>query len=249
MFKKLKLRGIPSQSNEIKRILYTNRPRIFGCRALLFLFLIGSNVSSLSCSSAKKTQKNIPAQSIMPSAEYEDTDQATHEDIASLPTARIEHAPEEKEIPNQTELTTNEQVTPDIPLLDWSDFYATIRPGIPDELSASLQLDSPEADEKNLYEGFRIQIYSGPSPSMADTVAKQFRAWSTQYISGYSPETYTFFKAPYYRVHAGDFHDRTKAYTVSQIIKREFPDAWVVYDRVVPWNVPADSVLIRFERK
>ena len=44
---------------------------------------------------------------------------------------------------------------------------------------------------------------------MADTVAKIFRTWSTQYISGYS-ETYTFFKAPYYRVHTGDFHDRQK---------------------------------------
>ena len=49
---------------------------------------------------------------------------------------------EENETPNQAELTRNDQLTPDIPLLDWSDFYATIRPGIPDELSASLQLDS-----------------------------------------------------------------------------------------------------------
>ena len=249
MFKKLKLPGIPSLSNGIKNILYTNRYQFFGCRPLLFLVLIGSNVNLLSCSSAEKTQKNIPAQSVMPSAEYEETDQATHKEFTSPKSARLEHSMEENETPNQTELTRNDQLTPDIPLLDWSDFYATIRPGIPDELSASLQLDSPEADDKNLYEGFRIQIYSGSSPSMADTVAKIFRTWSTQYISGYSPETYTFFKAPYYRVHAGDFHDRTKAYAVSQIIKREFPDAWVVYDRVVPWNVPADSVLIRFERK
>ena len=101
---------------------------------------------------------------------------------------------EENETPNQAELTRNDQLTPDIPLLDWSDFYATIRPGIPDELSASLQLDSPEADDKNLYEGFRIQIYSGPSPSMADTVAKIFRTWSTQYISGYSPKPIHFSK-------------------------------------------------------
>ena len=33
---------------------------------------------------------------------------------------------EENETPNQTELTRNDQLT-SIPLLDWSDFYATIR--------------------------------------------------------------------------------------------------------------------------
>ena len=38
-------------------------------------------------------------------------------------------------------------------------------------------------------------------------------------------ETYTFFKAPYYRVHVGDFHDRTRAYSTSQIIKRQFPSS------------------------
>ena len=132
-------------------------------------------------------------------------------------------------------------------LVQWDDFFPAIDQGIPEELSLRTTTDDEVVEEKNLYEGFRIQIYSGPSPTMADTVSKRFRFWSVRSISGYSPETYTFFKAPYYRVHVGDFHEREKAYDVAQIIKRAFPDAWVVYDRVNPWNVPADSSIIRFQ--
>ena len=132
-------------------------------------------------------------------------------------------------------------------LVQWDDFFPAIDQGIPEELSLRTTTDDEVVEEKNLYEGFRIQIYSGPSPAMADTVSKRFRFWSVRSISGYSPETYTFFKAPYYRVHVGDFHEREKAYDVAQIIKRAFPDAWVVYDRVNPWNVPADSSIIRFQ--
>lgn len=132
-------------------------------------------------------------------------------------------------------------------LVQWDDFFPAIDQGIPEELSLRTTTEDEVVEEKNLYEGFRIQIYSGPSPAMADTVSKRFRFWSVRSISGYSPETYTFFKAPYYRVHVGDFHEREKAYDVAQIIKRAFPDAWVVYDRVNPWNVPADSSIIRFQ--
>ena len=132
-------------------------------------------------------------------------------------------------------------------IVEWDDFYPANQQEIPKELSYRSVEEDQIVEEKDLYEGFRIQIYSGPSPAMADTVSKRFRTWSVRYLSGYSPETYTFFKAPYYRVHVGDFHERDRAYDVSQIIKRSFPDAWVVYDRVNPWNVPADSTIIRFQ--
>ena len=132
-------------------------------------------------------------------------------------------------------------------IVEWDDFYPANQQEIPKELSYRSEEEDQIVEEKDLYEGFRIQIYSGPSPAMADTVSKRFRTWSVRYLSGYSPETYTFFKAPYYRVHVGDFHERDRAYDVAQIIKRSFPDAWVVYDRVNPWNVPADSTIIRFQ--
>lgn len=101
--------------------------------------------------------------------------------------------------------------------------------------------------EKNLYEGYRIQIYSGEDVVIADTIAANFRAWSDTTISGYQPETYVFFRTPFYRVHVGDFHERERAIEFSNIVKRYYRDAWVVYDRVNPRFVPADTVEIKFQ--
>lgn len=97
-------------------------------------------------------------------------------------------------------------------------------------------------EEKDLFEGYRVQIYSGQNVAIADTIASRFRAWSDTTIVGYQAETYTFFKTPYYRVHVGDFHDRGKAIYFSNILKRYFRESWVVYDRVDPYRVPADTV-------
>jgi hypothetical protein len=103
-------------------------------------------------------------------------------------------------------------------------------------------------EEKDLYEGYRVQIFSGQNVALADTAARHFRAWSAEYIDGYQAETYTFFKAPYYRVHVGDFHDRTLAIEFSNLVKRRFRDSWVVYDRVNPFNVPSDTTVIIIKR-
>ena len=126
----------------------------------------------------------------------------------------------------------------------FSDTYSSRNNDIPAGF-AEIKVETEEnEDEQDLFEGYRVQIYSGQDVSMADTVAVHFRAWSDTTITGYQARTYTFFKAPYYRVHVGDFHDRDKAVSFSNILKRRFRDAWVVYDRVNPWNVPADTVHI-----
>lgn len=96
-------------------------------------------------------------------------------------------------------------------------------------------------NETDMFEGYRVQIYSGQNVAMADTIASIFRAWSDTTIVGYQADTYTFFKAPYYRVHVGDFHERNRAIYFSNILKRRFRDAWVVYDRIDPWKIPADT--------
>ena len=98
--------------------------------------------------------------------------------------------------------------------------------------------------ERDLYEGYRIQIYSGQSVIAADTLAANFRVWADSTVVGYQPDTYTFFRTPYYRVHVGDFHERERAISFSNIVKRYFKDAWVVYDRVNPASVPADTAVI-----
>ncbi len=103
--------------------------------------------------------------------------------------------------------------------------------------------------QKNIYEGYRIQIFSGEDVIGADTTAGNFRAWADTTLSGYQPDTYVFFKTPYFRVHVGDFHNRDKAIQVSNLVKRYFKDAWVVYDNVNPEKVPADTTTIELIRK
>lgn len=124
-----------------------------------------------------------------------------------------------------------------------SDTYTSRSNNVPAGYSKLKLLDESE-NEKDLYEGFRVQIYSGQSVALADTVASIFRAWSDTTIIGYQAETYTFFKAPYYRVHVGDFHDRKRAIYFSNLLKRRFKDAWVVYDRVNPYETPSDTSFI-----
>lgn len=122
-----------------------------------------------------------------------------------------------------------------------SDSYAYRENEIPE---AFTQIKVEQEEEQNLYEGYRIQIYSGQDVALADTMAASFRAWADSTIVGYQPETYVFFRTPYYRVHVGDFHDRDRAISFSNIVKRYFRDAWVVYDKVNPFYVPADTTVI-----
>lgn len=121
-----------------------------------------------------------------------------------------------------------------------SDTYSTRTNEIPEGYQEIKVVDDSE-EETDMFEGYRVQIYSGQNVAMADTIASIFRAWSDTTIVGYQADTYTFFKAPYYRVHVGDFHERNRAIYFSNILKRRFRDAWVVYDRIDPWKIPADT--------
>lgn len=121
-----------------------------------------------------------------------------------------------------------------------SDTYSTKTNEIPLSYQEIKVVDESE-DEGDMFEGYRVQIYSGQNVAMADTIASIFRAWSDTTIVGYQADTYTFFKSPYYRVHVGDFHERNRAIYFSNILKRRFRDAWVVYDRIDPWKIPSDT--------
>jgi hypothetical protein len=125
-----------------------------------------------------------------------------------------------------------------------SDAYAYRENEIPE---AFKQVRVEQKVEKNIYQGYRIQIYSGQDVSEADTIAHHFKAWADTTISSYNPDTYVFFRTPYYRVHIGDFHERERAIRFSNLVKRQFRDAWVVYDRVNPAKVPADTTLIQLQ--
>jgi hypothetical protein len=122
-----------------------------------------------------------------------------------------------------------------------SDAYAYRENEIPEGFN---RIKQHQEVEKNLYEGYRIQIYSGQNVDEADTTAAHFRAWADTTIVGYQPNTYVFFRTPHYRVHVGDFHEHERAVQFSNIVKRYFKDAWVVYDKVNPQSVPADTTVI-----
>ena len=154
---------------------------------------------------------------------------------------------------NETEspISTPEPVSPPVSSESYLDTYRSTlsdtyqnKSNTVPEGYAQIKVEEEDKGEENLFEGYRVQIYSGQNVAFADTIASIFRAWSDTTIVGYQAETYTFFRTPYYRVHVGDFHDRDKAIYFSNLLKRRFREAWVVYDRVDPWSVPSDTTMI-----
>lgn len=121
-----------------------------------------------------------------------------------------------------------------------SDTYSNRSNDIPEEY-LRIKIEDDSEEETDMFEGYRVQIYSGQNVALADTIASIFRIWSDTTIVGYQADTYTFFKAPYYRVHVGDFHKRDRAIYFSNLLKRRFRDAWVVYDRIDPYKIPSDT--------
>lgn len=127
-----------------------------------------------------------------------------------------------------------------------SDVYNTQAHDMPQTF---LLTDTTNQVEQNPFDGFRIQIVSTRNMELADSVSNQFSAWADTTIEGYTPKAYTFFRQPFYKVHVGDFHNRTRANKLSQLIKRKYPEAWVVHDRVDPELVPADTTQIGLAKK
>ena len=160
---------------------------------------------------------------------------------------------------------TTEQTTPDqkdptvtegdeplsefIALLDdtrssLSDVYLTQKQDIPD---IYLKADSAgERIYRNPYDGYRIQILSTRNVERADSVANSFRMWSDSTISGYAADAYVSFRQPHFKVHVCDFQLRDQANRFSRLIKKRYPDAWVVHDKIEPSDVPADTASFSF---
>lgn len=84
--------------------------------------------------------------------------------------------------------------------------------------------------------GFRIQIFQSASKPEADARADQAIRWWEQQSSGLdlpeTPEVYTLYRAPYYRVRVGNFATRSAANAARAELQRQFPNAFIVQDRV-----------------
>ena len=123
-----------------------------------------------------------------------------------------------------------------------SDVHASQQHDIP---ASFLQRDTSDAPvERDPFDGYRVQILSTRDISLADSVSQQYRMWSDTTMTNYRPKSYVFFNQPFYKVHIGDFQSQEKALKLSDLLKRRYPEAWVVHDRINPSLVPADSVKI-----
>lgn len=115
-----------------------------------------------------------------------------------------------------------------------SDQFSSITNEVPEAFrqDASLQLVGEDIA------GYRVQILSTRDVAAADSTLDDFRLWAASDLNEYSDiEVYIYFRQPYYRVRAGDFRNRENAIEFARIAKQQYPDAWVVHDRINPENI------------
>jgi hypothetical protein len=124
-----------------------------------------------------------------------------------------------------------------------TDRFATIQHDMPELFTREVTVDESEVDQ---FAGYRVQILSTRDVIHADTTRDNFVAWSDTTMEAYKPNAYVHFRQPYYRVRTGDFQNREKAIEFSRLIKQQYPEAWVVHDRIEPQSVPADTATFRF---
>lgn len=158
----------------------------------------------------------------------------------------------EQTTPNQEDptVTDREETSSEfIAMLDntrsnLSDVYLSQKQDIPD---IYLKADSVgERINRNPYDGYRVQILSTRNVEQADSVANSFRMWADSTIAGYEADAYVSFRQPHFKVHVGDFQIRDQANKFSRLIKNQYPDAWVVHDRIEPSDIPADTTSFSF---
>ena len=124
-----------------------------------------------------------------------------------------------------------------------TDQFSNIQHDLPEEFTREVAIEESEEDR---YAGYRVQILSTRDVVHADTTRDNFVAWADTTMQGYKPNAYVHYRQPYYRVRAGDFSSREKAIEFSRLIKQEYPEAWIVFDRIEPDRTPADSTIFRF---
>lgn len=86
----------------------------------------------------------------------------------------------------------------------------------------------------NNRQGFRVQLISTQNREDAEIMLESYKIWLATQRLDENPKGYILFRAPFFRVHIGDFYDRSVAMDLVQRMKDQFPDAWVVADEVDP---------------
>ena len=99
------------------------------------------------------------------------------------------------------------------------------------------EIDESSMSEAQRNAGFRVQIISTQDVRLVEEIRREFTEWMYQDVPEYEPETYILFRQPFFRLHVGNFRSRTDAIEFSALVKRKYPDAWVVHDQIDPENI------------
>ncbi len=83
-------------------------------------------------------------------------------------------------------------------------------------------------------QGFRVQLLSTQNRNDAENMLENYKIWLASQRMDYKPKGYIQFRAPFFRVHVGDYYDRNIAFELVKQMKNQFPDAWIVADTIDP---------------
>jgi hypothetical protein len=119
--------------------------------------------------------------------------------------------------------------------------YTSVRARADDPLSS---VSNPFPDDyrfvttgstvSNNRQGFRVQLLSTQDRNEAEMMLENYKIWLASQRLEYKPKGYIQFRAPFFRVHVGDYYDRNIAFELVKLMKNQFPDAWIVADTIDP---------------
>jgi len=88
--------------------------------------------------------------------------------------------------------------------------------------------------QENGKDGFRVQLFFGSSKKKAMEIKALF-------IESYpNQEGYVIYDVPYFKVRAGDFRTRIEATKLQRQIAEEFPESFIVQDRIPILEIKED---------
>jgi len=114
--------------------------------------------------------------------------------------------------------------------------FHSVENSIPEPFQVDVSISQAKANA-----GFRVQVISTQDVSLAENIRAEFNTWLDEEASEYNANAYILFRQPFYRLHVGDFKSRADAIEFAQVVKRKFPDAWVVFDTIDPNSITTRS--------
>jgi hypothetical protein len=85
------------------------------------------------------------------------------------------------------------------------------------------------SEEFPLIDGYRIQLEMSSGNAALDKLNEIKTEFEEKYPE---TKTYIIFREPYYRLRIGDFRTRLEAVEFLDRIKRDYPHAWVIKDKI-----------------